>query len=89
MFDRPDQMFQALLNREVDAVVSESPIVRYYAAHDGKGRVQLVGTEFDTAPLAIVLQLNSPLRRKVDLALLTLHGNGTYDRLYDEWFGVQ
>ena len=89
VFEQPDQMFRALLNREVDAVVSESPIVRYYAAHEGKGRVQLVGTEFDTAPLAIVLQLNSPLRRKIDIALLTLHGNGTYDRLYDEWFGIQ
>ena len=63
------------------AVVAESPIVRYYAAHDGKGRVQLVGTEFNTAPVAMAFQLDSPLCKKVDLALLTLRGN-------DKWFGT-
>jgi len=88
VFDEPDQMFKALLNREVVAVVSESPIMRYYAAHDGKGRVKLVGPEFNTAPLAMIFQLNSPLCRKVGLALLTLRQNGTYEQLYDKWFGA-
>jgi polar amino acid transport system substrate-binding protein len=88
VFDQPDQMFRALLNKEVVAVVSESPLVRYYAAHDGKGRVQLVGTEFNTAPLAIVVQSNSSLRRKVNVALFALRQNGTYEQLYDKWFGA-
>jgi polar amino acid transport system substrate-binding protein len=88
LFDQPDETFRALLNKEVVAVLSESPIVRYYAAHDGKGHVQLAGTEFNMAPLAMVLQLNSPLRRKLDLALLTLEQNGSYRQLYNKWFGV-
>jgi len=49
--------------------------------------VKLVGTEFNTAPFAILFQLKSPLRRKVDVALLTLRQNGTYQQLYDKWFG--
>ncbi len=87
-FDQPDQMFQALLNKEVVAVVFESPVVRYYAAHAGKGRVRLVGPGFDTGPLAMVFQLDSPLRRRVDIALVTLRHNGTYQQLYNKWFGV-
>lgn len=47
----------------------------------------MVGPEFDTAPLAIMFQLDSPLRRKVDGALVTLRENGTYQRLFDKWFG--
>jgi polar amino acid transport system substrate-binding protein len=86
-FPTTDLMFAALLDKKVDAVVSAAPVLLYYAAHDGKGRVKIVGPEFDTAPLAIMFQLDSPLRRKVDGALVTLRQNGTYQKLYDNWFG--
>jgi ABC-type amino acid transport substrate-binding protein len=33
------------------------------------------------------VQLDSLLRRKVDIALLKLRENGTYQQLYDKWFG--
>jgi len=47
----------------------------------------VVGLNFDTAPLAIMFQLGSPLRRNVDTALAALRENGTYQQIYDEWFG--
>jgi polar amino acid transport system substrate-binding protein len=31
--------------------------------------------------------LNSPLRRKVDSALVALRDDGTYERLRAKWFG--
>ncbi|HYV32989.1 MAG TPA: hypothetical protein VEO53_18015 [Candidatus Binatia bacterium] len=34
-----------------------------------------------------MMQLDSPLRRPIDLALLALRENGTYQLLYDKWFG--
>jgi polar amino acid transport system substrate-binding protein len=86
-FPTTDLMFEAILDKKVDAVVSAAPVLLYYAAHEGKGRVKVVGPEFDTAPLAIMFQLDSPLRRKVDGALVTLRENGTYQRLFDQWFG--
>jgi polar amino acid transport system substrate-binding protein len=79
-----DRMFEALLNKKVDAVVSAAPVLLYYAAHEGKGWVKVVGPEFNTAPLAIMFQLDSPLR-KVDGALVTLRENGTYQQLFDKW----
>jgi polar amino acid transport system substrate-binding protein len=48
--------------------------------------VKVVGPQFTTAPLAIMLQLDSSLHRKVDCALVTLRENGTYQKLYDNWF---
>ena len=86
-FPSADLMFEALLYKKVDAVVSAAPVLLYYAAHEGKGRVKVVGPQFNAAPLAIMFQLNSPLRRKVDSALIRLRENGTYQQLYDKWFG--
>ncbi len=86
-FEQPGPMFKALLDKRVDAVVFTAPVILYYAAHDGKGRVRTVGSEFNTAPIAIVFQLDSPLRRKVDGALLTLHESGVYQQIYAKWFG--
>ena len=80
-------MFKALLDKKVDAVVTAAPMLLYYAAHEGKGRVKTVGPEFNTAPAAIMVQLDSPLRRKINLALIALRENGTYQQIYDKWFG--
>src|SRR5208282_6493449 len=41
-FPTIDQMFQALLDKKVDAVVTGAPVLLYYAAHEGKGRVKVV-----------------------------------------------
>ena len=34
------------------------------------------------------MQADSPLRRKIDDAILKLRENGTYKQLYDKWFGA-
>ena len=86
-FATADQMFKALLDKKVDAVVTAAPLLLYYAAHEGKGRVKTVGPEFNTAPAAIMVQLDSPLRRKINLALIGLRENGIYQQIYDKWFG--
>ncbi len=83
-----DQLFKALQDKKVDAVVTGAPILRYYAAHEGKGQVKMVGSEINVAPVAIMVQLNSPLRKRIDIALLALRENGSYQQLYDKWFGI-
>jgi polar amino acid transport system substrate-binding protein len=83
----PDQIYKALLDKKVDAVVAPAPLLLYYAAHEGKGLVKLVGPEFDRRQAAIVMQLNSPLRKKISRALVTLRENGSYQQIYDKWFG--
>ena len=86
-FATTDQVYKALLDKKVDAVVLPAPLLLYYAAHEGKGRVKTVGPEFNTAPAAIMVQLDSPLRRKINLALIALRENGTYQQIYNKWFG--
>ncbi len=83
----PDQMYKALLDEKVDAVVAPAPLLLYYATHQGKGRVKMVGPEFDRSQVAIMLQLDSPLRKKINRALVVLRENGTYQQIYEKWFG--
>jgi polar amino acid transport system substrate-binding protein len=86
-FTLVDEAYRALLDKEVDAVVFDSPILLYYASHDGKGRVQVVGAVFHKEDYGIVFPLDSPLRRQVNSSLLTLREDGTYDQIYGKWFG--
>jgi polar amino acid transport system substrate-binding protein len=85
-FPRIEQAYDALLKGQVDAVVFDSPVLLFYAARQGKGKVNLVGPIFRKESYGIVFPQNSPHRRPVDNALLTLKENGTYQRLYDKWF---
>ena len=82
-----DEMYQALLDKKVDAVLFGAASLRYYAAHEGKGWVKMVGPEFNRQDVGIVFPLDSPLRKRVNGALLALREDGTYQQLYDKWFG--
>ena len=64
-----------------------APVLRYYAAHEGKALVKLVGTEFEKREAGIVLPEGSPLRRQINSALVAIREDGTYERIYDKWFG--
>jgi polar amino acid transport system substrate-binding protein len=82
-----DESFQALQRREAEAVVYDAPVLLYYAAHEGNGKVQVVGSIFRKESYGIVFPSDSPYRKPVNSALLKLKENGTYDQLYKKWFG--
>jgi len=42
-FATTDQMFKALLDKKVDAVVTAAPLLLYHATHEGKGLAKTVG----------------------------------------------
>lgn len=86
-FKKIEEAFQALLEREAEAVVYDAPVLLYYASREGKGKVQVVGSVFRKESYGIVFPPNSPYRKRVNEALLTLRENGTYQELYKKWFG--
>jgi polar amino acid transport system substrate-binding protein len=85
-FIQIDEAFTALNSSDVDAVVFDAPILLYYAAHDGKGKVQVVGSIFRKESYAIALPNGSPYRKPINNALLSLQEKGTYQVIYDKWF---
>jgi polar amino acid transport system substrate-binding protein len=82
-----EEGYQALEDHQIDAVVYDTPILLYYTAHEGKGKAQTVGAMFRKENYGIVFPSNSPLRKRVNEALLKLKENGAYDQLYTKWFG--
>ena len=85
-FPKIEQAYEALSIGQADAVVFDSPVLLYYSAHQGKGKVTLVGPIFRRESYGIVFPQNSPYRLHVNNALLTLKENGGYQRIYDKWF---
>lgn len=78
---------EALLNKQADAFVYDAPILLYYAANAGKGRVAIVGPIFNREAYGLAFPAGSQLRKPVDEALLRLRESGAYDALYKKWFG--
>jgi polar amino acid transport system substrate-binding protein len=86
-FPKIEEAYDALLKAQADAVVFDAPVLLYHAAHEGKGKVNVVGAIFRKESYGIVFPQNSSYRKPVDNALLRLKENGTYQKLYDKWFG--
>jgi polar amino acid transport system substrate-binding protein len=84
-----EEAYQALVNKEADAVVFDAPILLYYAANEGKGRVHMVGLPFRKEDYGIVFQSGSPLRKQVNNALLAMREDGSYQQIYDKWFSAK
>ncbi|MCB9788561.1 MAG: transporter substrate-binding domain-containing protein [Deltaproteobacteria bacterium] len=78
---------EALEAGDVEAVVYDSPVLLYYASHDGRGSVEVVGPIFERQSYGIALPTGSPMREPVNKALLKLRESGVYGELYEKWFG--
>lgn len=82
----PD-MYNDLKNGKLDAIVSDYPILSYYASRDGADWMLLAGQPFNPDNYGIIFPENSPLVEKVNRALLELNENGFYSTLYQKYFG--
>ncbi|WP_181347483.1 glutamine ABC transporter substrate-binding protein [Thalassobacillus sp. CUG 92003] len=71
----------------VDAVMYDVPNVQYYVNNDAKGELKTVGEVLQGEQYGIAFPKGSELVEDVNEALATLKENGTYDDIYEEWFG--
>lgn len=78
---------QQLLDGGTDAVVYDSPVLRYFAQNDGSGQVEVVGPLYDPQGYGIALPHDSAQREVLDRALLALDADGTTEELEQRWFG--
>jgi len=81
--------YNLLETKKADAVVFDAPVLLYYSSDKGagNGKVQVVGSVFKKESYGIAFPSNSPWRKPVNRALLTLRENGSYDQIHDKWFG--
>jgi polar amino acid transport system substrate-binding protein len=86
--DQIDDAYAALENGQADAIVFDAPVLLYYAQHEGKGFVRVVGPLFQEDSYGVAMPNGSPLRKQIDEALLRIKLSGRYNELYQEWFGA-
>lgn len=87
-FPNIDQAYLEVATGGADAAMHDTPNVLYYIKTAGKGRVKAVGADVKAAFYGIGFQQGSPLRDKVNIALLEMMEDGEYDQLYKKWFGT-
>ncbi len=82
-----DQAYGLIARGEVDAIVYDAPVLRYYSVSDGKGIVDVVGAVFKPEKYGIALPAGSPLREPINEVLLELYQDGTLEEIENRWFG--
>ena len=82
-----DDAYDLLEAGEVAAIVFDAPPLFQYVKENAEGQVALVGRILNTESYGMAFPNGSPLREKVNRALLDLQEDGTYRRLYEKWFG--
>jgi len=85
--DLIDDAYELLANGQVQAVVYDAPVLLYYANTRNDSTLQVVGDVFNEEEYGIALAENSPYREPINRALLEIREDGTYDILYQRWFG--
>jgi len=86
-YELVEEAFQSLEESEVDAVIYDSPVLKNYMINDGAGKARVVGPVFERQSYGIALKTNSPYREQINLALLQLVEDGTYEKIRQKWFG--
>jgi ABC-type amino acid transport substrate-binding protein len=82
-----EQAYPLLESGKADAIVYDAPVLQHHASKTGKGKVKVVGLLFQEQNYGIALQVQSPYRKKINIALLKLIESGAYQEIIDKWFG--
>ncbi len=87
-FSKIDDAFTALESKQLDAIVFDAPVLKFYSANKGAGKTRLVEPPLRKENYGILFPRGSDLRKPVNEALLKLRENGTYDAIYAKWFSA-
>ena len=80
-------MYMALMGGSVDAVFYDAPNVGYFAQTKGEGRTKVVGPLYEGQQYGIAFVKGSKWVEPANEALSEMREDGTYDEIYQKWFG--
>ena len=81
-------MFTALEAGDIDAIVFDAPILKYYARNEAIIETRMLQRIYRRENYGIAFPQDSELAERVDRTLLRLREEGVYDKLVLEWFGT-
>ncbi|EKV02642.1 amino acid ABC transporter substrate-binding protein, PAAT family [Leptolyngbya sp. PCC 7375] len=87
-FDSAPLALQELSNGNADAVINDAPVTLDAISSGNIGGVKVVGELITEEFYGIAMPKDSPNLEALNTALVELIENGTYDALYEKWFGT-
>lgn len=87
-FDSAPLALQELSNGNADAVINDAPATLDAIATGNIGGVKVVGELLTEEFYGIAMPKDSPNLETLNMALEELIANGTYDTIYEKWFGT-
>lgn len=91
-FETMPLAFKELESGGVDAVVGDSSVVAYYAQQNPNAKlITLVDPSFDKEQYGFAFKKgrNDGLREAVNAGLAQIRADGTYEKIYRQWFGEE
>lgn len=87
-YEQLDQAYLAVQNGSADAILYDAPNVAYYIKTKGEDSLKMVGDLYQAEDYGIAISKGQEeLVKAINDALATLKENGTYDKIYEKWFG--
>ena len=83
-----EEAYELLRTEQVDAVVYDAPVLLNYIQNEGDDEFRTAGQPFGTDQYGIVLPEGSPYYETINHAILQLQEDGTYQHIYERWFGT-
>lgn len=86
-FDTLGDCLEAVALGMADAVVSENHGLMHAISRPGREGFRLVGAVFESFDSGMAVPSGSPLRERINTALLQMREDGVLDRIREEWVG--
>lgn len=88
-FDDGDELHGAFVSGDLDAVLHDHAVVQVWAAQDDGLRVTEEFRRVDELAFAVAREREDQLGQQLDRGLEALRDDGTYDELFERFFGVE
>ena len=87
-FETTDEALAEFKKGNADAVICDLPVLQHFLKSGGSEYAKLAGEPLTVESYGIMISKKNPdMAKAVDAALDSLKRNGTYDKLYEKWFG--
>lgn len=90
-YDTPDLAMMDLVNKNIDAVVVDTPVAANYAlqADQFKGKLRMAGEIVTDERYGLTVQKGDPKKilALFNTGLKNIKANGEYDKIYQKWIG--
>lgn len=87
-FNTQAEAAMELMNGGVDAIINDAPVVEYFLAQGYAKKCKIVGSKMEAEQYGCAIAKdNKDLLDTMNKSLAVMRANGSYDKLYQKWFG--